>query len=77
MKLSTLKENLIRKYYKFKSRRKLISHYRYQLEVEEMMRDWISQSIVERKQEGRRDELVGKESRIQEIKLLLNYLKSK
>lgn len=81
MRLKTIKEfvskkiNEIRKYIvRKKAIGKLRKEYYYVREVEELMSDWITKRILDG-QEGRRKELVEKQSKIQELDLFINYLK--
>ena len=55
--------------------RRLRKHYENLLIVETIMEEWISTSIINRQQQGRRKELKEKQDRIKEITLFVDYLK--
>ena len=67
-------KNLIKKIKKKLAARRLIKQYSYNLVVEEIMEDWITNRILSG-QTGRRKELQEKQQRIAEIQLFIDYLK--
>ncbi len=48
--------------------------YRKEIEIEKITKDWITVCIIERKQEGRRKELLESQARLKERELFLTYL---
>lgn len=54
----------------------LIRTYKQQVIVQEIENDWISRCIIERKQEGRRNELIQGQQKLKELELLLKFVKT-
>lgn len=70
-------KKIIELYYKWKAKRGLIKKYYLDIAVEEILKDWITECIINRKQEFRRKELVEAQNNISESQLFLKWLRSK
>ncbi len=57
-----------------KALRGLRRKYVLDIAVKQVLKDWITASIIERKQEGRRKELVDASSELKEIELFYKWL---
>jgi len=68
---------IIEKYYRWRAKRRLISKYLLDTAVEEILKDWITDCIVDRKQEHRRKELVETQNQITESKLFIKWLRKR
>lgn len=66
---------MIQKYQRFRARRKLIKHYSEQFYRDLLLKDWITECIVGRKQEHRRKELVEMQDKINEEVKFLEWLR--
>lgn len=58
------------------SLRGLRKKFRREIVVDTVMKDWITDCIIERKQEGRRKEFVDKQAEIKEKELFLKWLRA-
>lgn len=59
-----------------KALKALIKKYEMDLAVDLVLQDWITACIIERKQEGRRKELVEIQQKIKEMEVFIMYLKT-
>lgn len=59
-----------------KALRGLRKKYVLDLAVKHILKDWITASIIERKQEGRRKELVETQAEVKEMELFYKWLKT-
>ena len=50
--------------------------YREDIAVDYILKDWITECIINRKQEGRRNELIDSQKKISEEELFYKWLKS-
>lgn len=69
-------EKLRRYYYRRKAIRALKRRYRLDSMCDEIMKDWVTACIIERRQEGRRKELIEAQTKIKEEELFLKWLKT-
>ena len=53
---------------------KLIRRYRKQIKIEEIMEQWITKRILDG-QEGRRNELIESQGKVEELKLFIEFIK--
>lgn len=56
-----------------KAIKSLLEKYKYEIEIEKVMEEWITKRILEG-QKGRREELTKKRSRVKELELFINFL---
>jgi hypothetical protein len=70
-------KKIIEFYYRLKAKRGMLIKYYLDLATEEILKEWISDCIINRKQEFRRKELVEIQNSITESKLFIKWLKSK
>ena len=68
---------IIKFYYNWKAKRGMLKKYYLDLATEELLKNWISDCIISRKQEFRRKELVEIQNSINESQLFIKWLKSK
>ena len=52
----------------------LLKKYYLEVEVDKVLKDWISACIIERKQEGRRKELVESMAKVKEDEFFIKWL---
>ena len=67
-------KTLIKWYYRKKALRGFIKNTRLQLEIDKILKDWITVCIVERKHEGRRKELTEAIAKEKETALYYKWL---
>ena len=48
--------------------------YRLEMAVDEVLKDWITACIIDRKQEGRRQELIDSQKKLKEEELFYKWL---
>ena len=70
-------EKIKRYYYRRKAKRGLLKKYLLNVACNNLLKEFISASIIERKQEFRRKELVEKQAEIKEEELFIKWLKAK
>jgi hypothetical protein len=68
-------ENIITWYFRKRAIYGLRRKYALDLAVEQLLKDWITACIIERKQEGRRQELIDAQGKIKESELFVKWLK--
>jgi hypothetical protein len=64
-------------YYRWKARLQFINHFSLEIAKDDLLKDWITTCIIERKQEHRRKELVEMQNKINEDQLFVKWLKSR
>ena len=64
-------------FYRLKALRGLKRKYYIDIATHEFLKDWVTDCIINRKQENRRKELVELEGTLKEQKLFLDWLKTK
>lgn len=64
-------------FYRAKALLGLRKKYNLELQADNILKEWISDCIIERKQEGRRKEFEELRKKIEEEELFLKWLKSK
>lgn len=69
-------QKLIQYFARKRALRGLRRKYTLEIAVNQIMKDWIKVSIIERKQEGRRKELVDKTKEVKEIELFYKWLRT-
>lgn len=69
--------NIKKIWYRFKAKKGLIKKYNLDIEIDEILKDYISECIIARKQEFRRKELVEQQNKLNEDKLFLKWLKAR
>lgn len=67
-------KTLIKWYYRKKALRGFIKKCRLDLEIDKILKEWITLSIVERKHEGRRKELIEAIAKEKETTLFYQWL---
>ena len=70
-------KNIIKFYYRWKAKKGMLAKYRLDLATEEVLKEWITECIVNRKQEFRRKELVEIQNSISESQLFIKWLRTK
>lgn len=70
-------KNIIKFYFNWKAKRGMLNKYYLDLATEEILKEWISDCIINRKQEFRRKELVEIQNSISESQLFIKWLKTK
>lgn len=63
-------------YYHKKALNGLKKKYYLELEVDKILKDWITACIIERRQENRRKELIESQSKVKEDELFIKWLKT-
>lgn len=56
--------------------RKLKSKYEKDIALNLVLKDWVKHCIIDRKQENRRDELIETESKLKEMNMFLDWIKT-
>lgn len=64
-------------YYRWKAKRQFVNHFTLEIAKDNLLKDWITTCIVERKQEFRRKELVEMQNKTNEDQLFVKWLKSR
>lgn len=68
---------MIKFYYKWKALRGLRRKYQIDIATHKVLKDWVTDCIIDRKQENRRQELVELEGKLKEQELFLEWLKKR
>jgi hypothetical protein len=71
---NNIMKTLIKWYYRKKALRGFIKKCRLDMEIDKILKEWITLSIVERKHEGRRKELTDAISKEKETTLFYQWL---
>jgi len=74
MKLKNIKNKLIRRYYFWKVRKNLLSKYREEYEIHNILEKWIAARILSGRSD-RREELNEKQALIKETEEFMGFLK--
>lgn len=69
-------EKIIKFVYRRKALKGLIKKYRLEISVDSILKDWITFSIIDRKQENRRKELIEAQGKEKETELFYKWLKT-
>lgn len=69
-------QNLFTLFYRWKALRGLRRKYRLDIEVNKVLKDWITACIIDRKQEFRRKELIDAQANLKESELFYKWVKS-
>jgi hypothetical protein len=75
--MNKLWNRLVQWYYRKKAIRGLRRKYLLDIEIDRLMKDWVTACIIDRKQEGRRKELIDSNLAIKEKEMFIKWLNTK
>lgn len=64
-------------YHKIKAKRQFIKYFANEIEKDKILKDWISECIITRKQEFRRKEMVEMQDKLNEDELFVKWLRER
>ena len=71
--IKELKNKILTIWYRWRVKSSMIQRYRSEYEMNQILEDWITKRIFDG-QQGRREELIKMQKRVEETKLFLNFL---